>query len=115
MAFCDSIETHSDYVRVWLEWSVAVRGELWESYLRFHRGALDGIRRIILRGIDSGTIRGGLDIDDAARVIVSLAHMVAQMSFSGATRDQVEHTVHSLVRGYLERDRDLAEQGRIGV
>ena len=104
MVFCDSIDTHPDYARVWLEWSVAVRGELWDSYLRFHRAALDGIRAIMLRGIEQGSIRGDVDIDDAARVIVSLAHMVAQMSFSGATREQVAHTVRSLVRGYLERE-----------
>ena len=103
MVFCDSIETHPDYVRVWLEWSVAVRGELWNSYLEFHRAALAGIREIAARGVGQGSIRDDIDVDDAARVIVSLAHMVAQMNFSGATRAQVAHTVHSLVEGYLER------------
>ncbi|MGE0487098.1 MAG: TetR/AcrR family transcriptional regulator [Gammaproteobacteria bacterium] len=103
MVFCDAIETHPDHVRVWLEWSVAVRGALWDGYLRFHRAALAGIRSIAERGVAAGQVRPDIDLDDAARVVVSLAHMVAQMSFSGASRAQIAHTVHSLVHGYLER------------
>lgn len=110
MAFCDSIETHPSYARVWLEWSVAVRGLLWDSYLRFHRAALGGVRDVMVRGVEDGSIRRDVDLDDAARVIVSLAHMVAQMYFSGATRDQVAHTVHSLVQGYLEREHDTSRE-----
>jgi TetR/AcrR family hemagglutinin/protease transcriptional regulator len=103
MAFCDSIDSDPDYVRVWLEWSVSIRAGLWESYLRFYRKALAGIRTILERGVDASSIRADLDLDDAARVIVGLAHMVAQMKFSGASREQVVRTVHSLVQGYLER------------
>ncbi|MCA8977471.1 MAG: hypothetical protein KDC98_22300, partial [Planctomycetes bacterium] len=104
MVFCDAIDTHPDYVRVWLEWSVAVRGALWDGYLRFHRAALAGIRAIAARGVAHGQVRADVDLDDAAHVVVSLAHMVAQMSFSGASRARIARTVHSLVHGYLERD-----------
>lgn len=103
LAFCDSIDSEPDYVRVWLEWSVSVRGALWESYLVFYKGALAGIRKILKRGVQQGDIRGDLNLDDCARVIVGIAHMVAQMKFSGASRKQVERTVHSLVTGYLSQ------------
>ncbi len=102
MAFCDSIDSDPDYARVWLEWSVSIREGLWDGYLAFHRAALAGIRRILERGVREGTIRREIDRDDAARVIVGLAHMVAQMKFSGASREQVVRTVHSLVGGFLE-------------
>ena len=102
MSFCDAIESHPDYIRVWLEWSVSIRDGLWDSYLGFYRGALAGMREIIERGQRDGSIRADIDIDDAARVIVALAHMTVQMKFSGATREQVEHTLRSLMQGYLQ-------------
>ncbi len=102
MSFCDAIESHPDYIRVWLEWSVSIRDGLWDSYLEFYRGALAGTRKVLERGQREGTIRADIDIDDASRVIVALAHMTVQMKFSGATREQVDHTLRSLMQGYLQ-------------
>jgi len=102
MAFCDAIDTHSDYIRVWLEWSVAIREGLWGSYLEFYRGALDGIAAVLKRGIAEKSVRADIEIDDAARIVVGAAHMIVQMRFSGGTRDQVVHTVHTLLRNYLQ-------------
>ena len=102
MSFCDAIESHPDHIRVWLEWSVSIRDGLWDSYLDFYRAALAGTREILARGQREYTIRPEIDIDDAARVIVALAHMTVQMKFSGATREQVDHTLHSLMQGYLQ-------------
>ncbi len=102
MSFCDAIDTHPDYIRVWLEWSVAIREGLWESYLSFYRGALEGIRSILERGVAEASVQQGIDIEDAARVIVGLAHMIVQMKFSGASRDQVVRTVHTLLKSYLQ-------------
>jgi TetR/AcrR family hemagglutinin/protease transcriptional regulator len=99
--FCDAIDSHPDHIRVWLEWSVSVREGLWESYLGFYRASLEAIGHLIARGQERGEIRVDLDVDDAARVIVGLAHMIVQMKFSGSSREQVAHTVHSLVQGYL--------------
>ncbi|MFA7555477.1 MAG: TetR/AcrR family transcriptional regulator [Spongiibacteraceae bacterium] len=101
MTFCDAIDDHPDYIRVWLEWSVAVRGDIWLAYLRFYAGAIRGIKKILLRGLKDGSVAKTLDIDDAARVIVGVAHMVTHMKFAKSSRDTVQHTVHSLVSGYL--------------
>ena len=101
LAFRDSIDTDPDYVRVWLEWSVSVRGRLWESYLDFYQGARAGIKKVLRRGVREGGVRSDINLDDGARVVVGIAHMVAQMKFSGASNKQVERTVHSLISGYL--------------
>lgn len=108
MTFCDAIDTHPDHVRVWLEWSVALRDGLWDRYLVFYRKALDGIGRLLERGAAEGSIAPHLNRDDAARVIVGLAHMIVQMRLSGSSREQVVQTVHSLVQGYLQPRPDPA-------
>lgn len=101
LGFDDAIDSHPHHVRIWLGWSVAVRGDLWPSYLRFYAGALQGVGRLLARGKRQGCIDRTLDSKDAARVIVSLAHMIVQMKFAGSSRAQIAHTVRSLVLGYL--------------
>ena len=93
MTFCDAIESHPHHVRLWLEWSVSIRKGLWDPYLVFYRAALDAIGRILARGTREGSLATSLDLEDAARVVVGLAHMIVQMRFSGSDRDQVVHTV----------------------
>lgn len=106
MTFCNAIDDHPHHVQVWLEWSVGVRSGPWEAYLLFYERALEGIGAILARGVAEGSFAADLDVSDAARVVVGLAHMIVQMRFSGAGRDQVVHTVHSLVRRYMEGDHD---------
>lgn len=101
MAFCDAIDTHDHYVRVWLEWSVSIRGALWDSYLVFYRGARRGNRKILKRGIEEGSIRPDLDLDDGSRIVVGLAHMIVQMKYSGSSREQITRTLQSLISNYL--------------
>lgn len=102
MTFCDAIDTHPDHIRVWLEWSVSMRDGVWDTFLEFYRSSLAAMTALIDRGKAQGTIEAALDTDAAARVIVGLAHMIVQMKFSGSTRTEITHTVHSLVHGYLE-------------
>ncbi len=101
MTFCDSIDTHPDHVRVWLEWGVSRREGVWDLFLIFYGRALLAMSELIQRGQSEGTIESTLDVEAAARVIVGLAHMIVQMKFSGSTREAITHTIHSLVRGYL--------------
>ena len=47
--FADAMVTHPDYARVLLEWSTALREEVWPLYLQFHENNI----RIIARTIKS--------------------------------------------------------------
>jgi TetR/AcrR family hemagglutinin/protease transcriptional regulator len=101
LAFTDSIESHPTYIRVWLEWSSSVRDGLWGSYLGFYALAIRKIQRILDAGQRKGSVAAGVDTDDAARIIVGLAHMITHMKFAGNSTAMVEHTIDSLLRGYL--------------
>lgn len=102
MTFCDAMDSHPDHVRVWLEWSVSVRDEAWDAFKRFYRESVASMARLVRRGKQEGSVDAELRTRDAARVIVGLAHMIVQMKLSGSPRREIEHTVHSLVHGYLE-------------
>jgi TetR/AcrR family hemagglutinin/protease transcriptional regulator len=102
LAFADAIDTHPDHVRVWLQLSSAVRDGYWQDYLAFYINVLRRIKVLLLRGLRDGSIHPELDVDAASRIIVGCAHMVAHLKFGDGSREIIEQTVHSLVRGYLE-------------
>lgn len=99
--FTDSIEEHPHHIRVWLEWSSAIRDGLWDLYLVFYKDAIRRMKAILNRGKRAGEVKADVDSDDAARIIVGLAHMITQMKFAGNSRATIEHTIDSLVQGYL--------------
>lgn len=101
MHFCAAIGSHPHHVRLWLAWSVAVDTPLWGSYRDFYTAALQGISSLIARGQGEGSIATTIGADDAARVVVGLAHMIVQMRFSGSDEASIARTIDSLVTGYL--------------
>lgn len=100
LAFADSIETHPDYARVWLDWSTAIRDDVWPRYLEFQERVIELLRATIERGKQEGTLLADLDADDAARLLVGSAHMIAQMKFTRRAQTQVTHFIQSLIDGY---------------
>jgi TetR/AcrR family hemagglutinin/protease transcriptional regulator len=101
LAFTDAIDDHPHHIRVWLEWSSSIRDGLWNRYLKFYNVAIRRIKTIINTGKKEGSIHQLVDTEDASRIIVGLAHMITQMKFAGNSRATIEHTIDSLVRGYL--------------
>lgn len=101
VAFTESIASHSDYARVWLDWSTAIRDKVWDRYLGFEEVIIVIVRRTIERGQRDGTILPDRDADDQARLMVGLSHMLAQMMFAGRPREKIEQFEATLLRAVL--------------
>lgn len=95
-AFADSVDAHPDYARIFLEWSVAVREEIWPRYLSFQRKVCAILEGIILSGLRAGVTK--IDPEDAALLVVSAAHTVAQLKFVGCAPTRLERFLRALVR-----------------
>lgn len=100
LAFTDAVGTHPDYARVWLDWSTAFRDDVWPRYLAFQDHVVGVLKATILRGRRDGTLARGLDADDATRLLVGSAHMLAQMKFMGREPRQIERFMRTLVDGF---------------
>ena len=96
-AFTDSVGTHPDYARVWLEWSTAIRDEIWPQYLAFQERIVSALAATIDRGKTDATIAADIDNDEAARLMIGAAHMLAQMKFSGQPDEKISHFIETLV------------------
>ena len=112
LAFAASIESHPHHSRVWLEWSTAIRDDLWPLYLEFQERVLQAVRNTIGRGKRKGELPAHLHTADAARVLVGLGHMIALMKFAGSPQREVEHIIASLVQGYVAREPSTKPRAR---
>lgn len=103
VAFADSIDTHPDHARVWLDWSTALRADVWPRYLEFQERVIGLLKPTLEQGCRDGTLDPDLDCDDAARLLVGSAHMIAQMKFTGRDAGRVRHFVETIVGGFRAR------------
>jgi TetR/AcrR family hemagglutinin/protease transcriptional regulator len=96
-AFTDSVGTHPDYARVWLEWSTSIREEIWPRYLTFQERIVLTLAKTIQRAKDEGSIFTDVDAEEAGRLMVGAAHMLAQMKFSGQPNEKISHFVTTMM------------------
>lgn len=101
-AFADSVDSHPDYAHVFLEWSVAVRDEIWPRYLAFQRKVCAILEEAVRDGQRAGRLAREIDPEDGALLIMSAAHTVAQLKFTGCTPDRMEHFLRALVRSVVD-------------
>jgi TetR/AcrR family hemagglutinin/protease transcriptional regulator len=100
-AFADAVGTHPDHTRVLLEWSTALRHEVWPLFLRFQEQIIAPIARTIRRWrLESGSARD-LDAEDDARVIAATGYVLVQMKVANLPNTRIERFLQTLVRDTL--------------
>ena len=85
LAFLASVESHPDQIRVWLDWSTAIREHVWPRYLAFQERLVALVADAIEAGRTSGELPDRVEPESAARLFVGNAHMAAVMSFAPNT------------------------------
>jgi len=103
LAFARAVETHPDHARLWLEWSTAVRDDVWPRYLAFQDRVIALLAGTMKRGQREGSLPDTLDTDDAVRLLVGSAHMIAQMQIAGMDAARVRHFIESVIAGFMAR------------
>ena len=101
LAFADSVDAHPHHARVWLDWSTAMREEVWPRYLELQERVVRIIQRTLERGQRDGTLPRDLDPEDDARLLVGTAHMIAQMKFTRCPPEKMTRFLHTVVRAAL--------------
>ena len=100
-AFAAAVDTHPDHTRVLLEWSTALRDEVWPLFLRLQEKTIATIARTIRRWrMESGSERDP-DAEDDARVIAATGYVLVQMKVAKLPNARIERFLHTLVRDTL--------------
>jgi TetR/AcrR family hemagglutinin/protease transcriptional regulator len=93
--------TDPHYIRVWLDWSTAIRHEIWQHYLKLWNDGTAIFQAVLDKGQREGEIDRNLDTRMAARILLGGAHTIGVMIFSGVDDKELEALVRHLVNGAL--------------
>jgi len=86
---------------VLLEWSTALRDEVWPRYLDFQEKIVAIIARTIRRWrMETGSQRDP-DAEDDARMIAATGYVLVQMKMANLPDSRIERFVQTLVRDTL--------------
>jgi len=100
-AFAETVGTHPDHTRVLLEWSTALRDEVWPHYLKFQEKIVAVIARTIKRWrMEIGSQRDP-DAEDDARMIAATGYVLVQMKIANQPAARIERFLQTLVRDTL--------------
>ena len=100
-AFLATIDTHPDHMHVLLEWSTALRAEVWPLFLQFQDRNLAAVAQTIRRWrSESGDPRDA-DAEEDARVVGATGYMLAQMKLAQAPQDRIDRLLQTMVRSAL--------------
>lgn len=113
-AFAALLDSSPSHVRVWLDWSTAVREDSWQRYLVFLEALLAVIRRTLERGQRDGSISTRSAPDDQARLLVGSGHMLALMKIGGASADRLEVFYATLMESVTGNARPATQVVRRG-
>ena len=107
-AFADAVQTHPDHTRVLLEWSTALRDEVWPLYLEFQEKVIAIIMRTIKRWrMDTASLRDP-DAEDDARMIAATGYVLVQLKLANSSAARIEKFINTLVRDTLGEARGSA-------
>lgn len=96
-----SIDTHPDHARIALDWSTAMREELWPRYLEFVDRLVENHVRTIERGRRAGEVGPEVDPETSARLLIGSSQMTAQLKLSGSDPEQVDRIASLLIDAAL--------------
>lgn len=100
-AFHDSVDSHPHHARIALDWSTAVREEVWPQYVAFVERLVDNHVRTIRRGQREGGVSEDVDPETSARMLISSAQMTAQQKLTGADQELIDRMSALLIDAAL--------------
>lgn len=101
--FHESLETHPNHARIALDWSTAMREELWPLYLEFIEQLVANHVLTIERGQRAGEVSEGVDPETSAHMLIGSSQMTAQLKLTGTDPDRVDRIAAMLIDTALGR------------
>jgi TetR/AcrR family hemagglutinin/protease transcriptional regulator len=101
VAFATSVESDPDYARVLLEWSTAIREDVWPLFLSFQENMLQRFEQTIRRGQAERTIEREIDAETAALMLIGSSWIVIQMRFTRWPAERVHRFLLAQLRGAI--------------
>ena len=82
-AFGENVDNNEDIMKIWLNWSTAMRETTWPLYEELQTKVINLFTKVIEEGKREGEIQASVNAEIAAHMIVSGGHMIVQMKIVG--------------------------------
>ena len=99
--FGESVDTDEDIMKIWLNWSTAMRETTWPLYEELQTKVINLFTKVIEEGKREGEIQASVNAEIAAHMIVSGGHMIVQMKIVGKKDSVISEFLNKLVFGSL--------------
>lgn len=96
-----TLQTHPDYARIMMEWSVSVRSDIWPRYLKTYRKMNRILAKVIERGQKEGHFRADLDPSDEAALLYAVSTALIQMMETGASQERLDRFQHAAIQSVI--------------
>jgi TetR/AcrR family hemagglutinin/protease transcriptional regulator len=97
-AFAESVDSHPDHARVFLDWSNSVGDEIFPRYLAFQEQVIAMLTEALRRGRENGFVAVDVIPEDAGRIVFAAAQMVVQLKLTGTEASRIDRFLISLTR-----------------
>ena len=97
-AFAKSVRTHPHYARLWLDWSTALRGDLWPKHESLQESIVVILSETLRRGMGEGSVVADLDVRSASLHIYASARMIVQLVVLDTPEPEVRSYLQTLLR-----------------
>jgi TetR/AcrR family transcriptional regulator, hemagglutinin/protease regulatory protein len=101
-AFADAVDTHPNHTRVLLEWSTALRDEVWPAFLRFQEQVIAMLSLTIQRWRMETASDRDPEAEDDARVIAATGYVLVQMKVAKLPNSRIERFLQTLMSDTLD-------------
>jgi TetR/AcrR family hemagglutinin/protease transcriptional regulator len=96
-----ALETHPHHVRIFFEWSIAMRAPIWPRFLKLDRRMLSVLTMLIERGQREGLFRADLVPEDEAQILHAASRVLAQMKLTNTPPERIDRFHQSMVQTLL--------------
>jgi TetR/AcrR family hemagglutinin/protease transcriptional regulator len=82
-AMFDTMKDYPYNSRIFLEWSIMARADIWPRFLKFHKLIIKTLSTLIKRGQAEGSFRPELVPEDEAYILHASSYSISQMKLTG--------------------------------
>jgi TetR/AcrR family transcriptional regulator, hemagglutinin/protease regulatory protein len=102
-AFAHAADGPGHLIRVWLDWSTAVRADVWPAYLMVQERIVAQVARAVGEHRAGKPVKPALADEAAARMFVGSGHTVALMKLARAPAREVDKLIAVVVAATISK------------
>jgi TetR/AcrR family hemagglutinin/protease transcriptional regulator len=103
VAFHESLQSNPHRARIALDWSTAMREDLWPQYMALTDQLVANHVRTIERGKRAGEVPESVDSETSARMLIGSSQMTAQLKLAGTDPERLDRISALLIDAALGR------------